>query len=83
MGLFGNKEHITARLSAYGLASKRAQQGEYELKQGAKVSDLLKKAGVDPDGPGLVLMIEGKRVEPTLVLKHGDELKLFFLAGGG
>jgi len=74
---------IRVSVAAYGLAARQVQAGSYEVKAGSTVKAVLKRAGIGVGGAGLVLMIEGDRVEPDRPVEDGEEIKVFHLAAGG
>ena len=80
--MFGTKK-IEVSVAAYGLAAQQVKTGRYEVKAGSTVKAVLKKAGLSGAEPGMMLMIEGDRVELSRVMQDGEELKVFLLAAGG
>ena len=79
--MFGTKT-ISVSVAAYGLAARQVSAGTYQIKAGSTVKAVLKKAGLR-DAAGMMLMIEGDRVQPSHTLEDGEELKVFHLAAGG
>ena len=77
------KNTIQVSLSAFGLAQQHFQSGSYELKAGAKVKTLLRRASLKGDIPALVYMIEGHRVELSRKLADGEDLKILQAVSGG
>jgi sulfur carrier protein ThiS len=81
--MFSNKNKITVTVKAYGLVKGYVDDGTFELKEGAKLKKLLRKAGAVGLTFPLVLMINGDRVNPSHRLNDGDEVKLLNVVGGG
>ena len=81
--VFGAKKTIQVSLSAFGLAARHFNSGTYQLKKGARVKTLLRRAKAEGDAPMLVYMIDGQRVEPSRRLADGEDLKVLHVAGGG
>ena len=75
--MLGKKKTIQVSLSAFGLTQEHYQSGTYQLKEGAKVKTLLRRARTAGAAPpaDLVYMIAGKRVEPSRKLSDGEDLK--------
>jgi hypothetical protein len=74
---------IRVTVSAFGPATRYVKPGTYELKPGAKVKALLKKAGLTDKRLPLIFMIDGQRVDRSRPLADGEDLKVLTIAGGG
>jgi len=81
--MLGKKKTIQVSLSVFGLAQQHYQSGSYELKEGAKVKTLLRRARLPGAPPELVYMIEGQRVDLSRELRDGEDLKILHAAYGG
>lgn len=78
-----SKNKISVTVKAYGLVKGYVDGGTFELKEGARLKKLLRKAGATGLTFPLILMINGERVKPSHRLNDGDEVKLLNVVGGG
>ena len=61
---------------------KRATEDVFQIKEGATLRVLIKKAGAPLDAP-LAYMIDGERLELDQVLEDGQAINVLHLPGGG
>ncbi len=81
--LFGKRRPISVTLLVHGPAARFLEPGGYSLRQGDRVRDLLKSAGLRGPVPGLSCLIEGERVEPSQRLQDGQVVTALQMIAGG
>lgn len=81
--LFGKREPIRVTLVVHGPATRLLKAGAYELRSGDKIKALLSRAGLSGSAPGLSILIDGERVEPSRKLTDGETVTVLQMIAGG